>query len=212
MNYQSALEANERAAADGLPPLFSQSQLDFIQSGAPSQIFTSQAMNSDEFSDNYWFTPAVDSSTVPLGGGSLGQSYIAPMSDYGQAADPTGPLNLAAQTVTTNALAGGSLIAASGDTQPIDNGQTGMTDWNQSLALALGDTVRQVVASAGQVATNAVNAAGQKVVAKVNPSQKTSVANTPKPAGMMMTPTTMLVLAAVVVGVIVLANKSHRSA
>ena len=41
------------------------------------------------------------------------------------------------ETVTTNALAGGSLIAASGDTQPIDAGQTGLTDWNQSLALAL---------------------------------------------------------------------------
>lgn len=174
-------------------------------------------MNSDEFSSDYWNTAdvadmRVDSNDVPLGGGSLGQSYIAPQSDYGQAAEPTGALNLKAQTVTTNALSGGSLIAASGDTQPIDAGQTGLTDWNQSLALALGDTVRQVVAAGGQVATNAVNAAGQKVVATVNPAQKTSVANTPKPAGMTMTPTTMLVLAAVVVGVIILANKSHRAA
>ena len=174
-------------------------------------------MNSDEFSSDYWNTPAVadgrmDSSDIPLGGGSLGQSYIAPQSDYGQAAEPTGSLNLAAQTVTTNALSGGSLIAASGDTQPIDAGQTGLTDWNQSLALALGDTVRQVVASAGQVANNAVNAGGQRIVSKVNPTQKTSVANTPKPSGMMMTPTTMLVLAAVMVGVIVLANKSHHAA
>ena len=176
-------------------------------------------MNTDKFSADYWQDESlsvadmrVDSSDVPLGGGSLGQSYIAPQSDYGQAAEPTGALNFAAQTVTTNAAAGGTLIAASGDTQPIDAGQTGLTDWNQSLALALGDTVRQVVASAGQVATNAVNAGGQRIVAKVNPAQKTSVANTPKPAGLMMTPTTMLIVAAVVVGVIVLSKKYHRAA
>lgn len=184
-------------------------------------------MNSDEFSYNYFETPAVEQASQPAGygdselamtygpsgGGSLGNAYIAPQSDYGQAADPTGALNLAAQTVTTNALAGGSLVAASGDVQPISAGEYGLNDFNQSLGLALGDTVRQVVASAGQVATNTVNAAGQRVVAKVNPSQKTSVANTPKQGGMMMTPTTMLVLAAVVVGVIVLAKgRSHSAA
>lgn len=181
-------------------------------SGARFETLPSDKMNSDEFSDNYWNTPAVEqSSEVPLGGGALGQAYLAPQTDYGMVADPTGALNLAAQTVTTNAAAGGTLLASGGDVQPISAGEYGLNDFNQSLGLALGDTVRQVVASAGQVATNAVNTAGQRVVARVNSAQKTSVANTPKPTAMTMKPMHLVLLAAVVLGVVYVARKSRAA-
>lgn len=164
-------------------------------------------MNSDDYSTDYFY-----SETTPLGGGSLGQAYIEPMSDYGMAADPTGALNLNAQTVTTNAAAGGTLIASSGDIQPISAGEYGLADFNQSLGLALGDTIKQVISSAGQVANSAINTAGKRVVAKIDPSQKTSVANTPKPAGTMkLTGTHMVLIAAVVIGVVYYARHGSRS-
>lgn len=153
----------------------------------------------DEYSTSYF-----DEET-PLGGGTLGQAYIAPVSDYGTVADPTGALNLSAQTVTTNAAAGGTLIASTGDAQPFAAGEYGLNDFNQSLGLALGDTIRQVVSTAGQVANTAINTAGKRVVAKIDPSQKTSVANTPKPT-MSISPMTMLVVAAVVVAVVVVSR------
>jgi len=134
--------------------------------------------------------------------------------DYGTAANPTGALNLDAQTIGTNASTGGTLIASTGDTQPISSGQYGLSDFAQSLALALGDTTKQIVTTAGQVASNSVNTAGQKAVTKITSSQKTSVANTPAPAatGMKLTPTTMLVIAAVVVGFVLYQAKQRSAA
>ena len=71
--------------------------------------------------------------------------------------------------------------------------------------LEASDTIRQVVSTAGQVANTAINTAGKRVVAKIDPSQKTSVANTPKPT-MSISPMTMLVVAAVVVAVVVVSR------
>ena len=158
--------------------------------------------------------PGLDYSTVDDGGGSLGNGFSEEATDYGTAANPTGALNLDAQTIGTNATAGGTLIASTGDTQPISSGQYGLSDFAQSLALALGDTTKQIVTTAGQVASNSVNTAGQKAVTKITSSQKTSVANTPAPAatGMKLTPTTMLVIAAVVVGFVFYQAKQRSAA
>lgn len=176
-------------------------------------------MNSDDLSLelDYWNTPAV--SETPQGGGSLGTAWQAPESNYGMAADPTGALNLAAQTVTTSALAGGTLLpgGASGDVQPISSGDYGLGDFNSSIALALGDTVRQAVSTVGQVATQSINAGGQRIVAKVNSAQKSNVAKTAaeqkaqKSSMMTLTPTTMLVLAAVVIGAVVIFKPHSKS-
>lgn len=177
-------------------------------------------MNSDDLSLelDYWNTPAV--SEFPQGGGSLGTAYQAPESNYGMAADPTGALNLSAQTVTTSALAGGTLLpgGSSGDVQPISSGEYGLGDFNSSIALALGDTVRQAVSTVGQVATQGINAGGQRVVAKLNSAQKSNAAKTAaerelqQPARVMnLSPTTMLVLAAVVIGAIVILKPHSKS-